>query len=53
MPTLGVYAALHGLRVLLIDLDPQTHLTFSFMTDDQWRKKYETTKTLKNYFDNL
>ena len=50
---LGAYAALQGRRVLLVDLDPQTHLTFSFMTDDQWRKKYEDTKTLKNYFDSL
>ncbi|MBQ6774089.1 MAG: ParA family protein [Synergistaceae bacterium] len=44
---LGAYAALRGLRVLLVDLDPQTHLTFSFMTHDQWHKKYEYTKTLK------
>ncbi|MBQ7734282.1 MAG: AAA family ATPase [Synergistaceae bacterium] len=50
---LGAYAALHGLRVLLIDLDPQTHLTFSFMTQEQWRIKYEKKKTLKNYFDSL
>ena len=48
---LGAYAAVKGLRVLLIDLDPQTHLTFSFMTPEYWRRKYADEKTLKNYFE--
>ena len=48
---LGAYAAMKGYRVLLIDLDPQTHLTFSFMTPEYWAKKYADTKTLKNYFE--
>ena len=50
---LGAYAAMKGLRVLMIDLDPQTHLTFSFMTQDEWRTRYKDTKTLKNYFDSV
>jgi len=47
---LGAYAAMKGYRVLMIDLDPQTHLTFSFMTQDTWRTRYKDTRTLKNYF---
>jgi len=48
---LGAYAASQGKRVLMIDLDPQTQLTFSFMTPEYWRDKYKDSKTLKNYFD--
>lgn len=48
---LGAYAAMRGYRVLLIDLDPQTHLTFSFMTPKYWVKKYAADMTLKNYFE--
>ena len=48
---LGAYAAVKGLRVFLIDLDPQTHLTFSFMTPEHWHKKYANEKTLKNFFE--
>ena len=47
---LGAYAASRGRRVLMIDLDPQTQLTFSFMTPDVWREKYADDKTLKDYF---
>lgn len=50
---LGAYAAMKGLRVLMIDLDPQTHLTFSFMAQEDWRRKYKDSKTLKNYFDSV
>ena len=48
---LGAYAAAEGRRVLLIDLDPQTQLTFSFMTPETWRDKYAGNKTFKNYFE--
>ncbi len=48
---LGAYAASVGRRVLMIDMDPQTHLTFSFMTPDEWRDKYAEKKTFKNYFE--
>ena len=48
---LGAYATSAGRRVLMIDLDPQTNLTFSFMTPDVWREKYAEKKTFKNYFD--
>ena len=48
---LGAYAASVGRRVLMIDMDPQTHLTFSFMTPEVWREKYAEKKTFKNYFE--
>ncbi len=49
---LGVQLARSGLRILLVDLDPQTSLTFSFIEQDEW-KKIERTKTIKNWFDAL
>ena len=48
---LGAYAAMRGYRVLLIDLDPQTQLTFSFVDVETWKAKYKEKKTLKRYFD--
>ena len=50
---LGAYAAVKGKRVLMVDLDPQTHLTFSFMTPEQWRASYADTMTLLNYFEHI
>ena len=47
---LGAYAASRGRRVLMIDMDPQTQLTFSFMTPDVWRERYADDRTLKDYF---
>lgn len=43
--------ASEGKKVLLIDLDPQGSLTFSFMHTDEWSKKYSNSKTIKNWFD--
>ncbi|MBR0035374.1 MAG: AAA family ATPase [Synergistaceae bacterium] len=50
---LGAYAAFAGRRVLMIDLDPQSHLAFRFMTPEEWRDKYADTKTLLSYFEPL
>lgn len=47
---LGAQLAKSGLRVLMVDLDPQTSLTFSFIAQDDW-KNFEKTKTIKNWFD--
>ena len=47
---LGAYAASRGLRVLLIDLDPQTNLTFSFVTYEQWHEYIADSATLLNFF---
>ncbi len=37
--------------VLLIDLDPQASLTFSFLTVDSWRQNYAGTTTIRNWYD--
>ena len=31
--------AQHGYNVLMIDLDPQASLTFSFLKPDEWKEK--------------
>lgn len=50
---LGAELAFRGKRVLMVDLDPQASLTFSFLKVDEWLKQYEKTKTIKNWFDAL
>lgn len=42
-----------GKRVLVIDLDPQTNLTFSYMKVEEWSKTYEKEKTIKYWFDSI
>lgn len=48
---LAAELAFRGKRVLTIDLDPQASLTFSLLKVDDWRKLYEKSKTIKNWFD--
>jgi chromosome partitioning protein len=48
---LAAELAYRGYNVLAIDLDPQASLTFSFVSVDDWRKKYEKNKTIKNWYD--
>jgi chromosome partitioning protein len=48
---LAAELAYRGKRILAIDLDPQASLTFSFFTVDEWRKNYEQSKTIKNWYD--
>jgi chromosome partitioning protein len=45
--------ALRGYNVLLIDVDPQTSLTFSFIKPDIWEKSFSKIKTLKKWFDQI
>ena len=45
--SLGVYKK----KVLLVDLDPQGSLTFSFIHVDEWANKYREERTIKNWFD--
>lgn len=45
--------AFRGYNVLLIDVDPQTSLTFSFIKPDIWQKSFPDSKTLKKWFDNI
>ncbi|KAA9166716.1 AAA family ATPase [Amycolatopsis acidicola] len=48
---LGAVAASRGLRVLLIDLDPQTNLTFSFFSIDDWHQSLKDNRTIRQWYD--
>lgn len=50
---LGAELAYRDAKVLLVDLDPQSSLTFSFIPPDTWRSKYSDSKTIKNWFDSI
>ncbi|WP_410610111.1 ParA family protein [Amycolatopsis sp. lyj-109] len=47
---LGAVAASRGLRVLLLDLDPQTNLTFSFFSIDDWHERLADSRTIKQWY---
>ncbi|WP_461206208.1 ParA family protein [Clostridium sp. DL1XJH146] len=38
-------------KVLAIDLDPQSNLTFSFLKIDTWQELYEPKQTIKTWFN--
>ena len=48
---LAAELAYRGSKVLLIDLDPQASLTFSFIDVDQWRNDYADEQTIKRWYD--
>lgn len=48
---LGAELAWRGHRVLLLDLDAQASLTFSFISADEWSRVYEKEGTIKAWFD--
>jgi chromosome partitioning protein len=48
---LGAELASRGYKVLLIDLDPQSSLTFSFVPPDEWKATLSPSGTIKNWFD--
>lgn len=48
---LGAELAWRGKRVLLIDLDAQASLTFSFIKPDEWKSDFEDKGTIKAWFD--
>lgn len=43
--------AFRGKKVLLLDMDAQASLTFSFVTPDYWDTHLKENKTIKNWFD--
>lgn len=47
---LAAELAFRGNRVLLIDVDPQASLTFSFVTPEHWQENLATDLTIKNWF---
>lgn len=50
---LGAELAWNNKRVLLLDLDAQASLTFSFIKPDVWEKKFSHSNTIKSWFDSL
>ena len=43
--------AYRGKKVLLLDMDAQASLTFSFVSPDYWKNNLEKSKTIKKWFD--
>ncbi|TYQ14842.1 UNVERIFIED_CONTAM: chromosome partitioning protein [Acetivibrio alkalicellulosi] len=43
--------AFRGKKVLLVDLDPQTNLTLSFIDLEKWQKLDKESKTIKHWYD--
>ncbi len=50
---LAAELAWRGKRVLLLDLDAQASLTFSFVRPDYWQDHLATDKTIKSWFDSF
>lgn len=50
---LAAELARRGRQVLLVDLDSQASLTFSFVKPDLWRTGLEPNKTIKSWFDSF
>lgn len=48
---LGAEVANRGHKVLLIDLDPQANLTFSFYSVDQWREELRKDSTIMRWYE--
>jgi len=48
---IGAALAFTGRRVLLIDLDPQTSLTFSFYRPEEWETQLAETRTIKRWYE--
>lgn len=42
-----------GRKVLVLDFDPQTSLTFSFIKADDWEKSFASKKTIKTWFESF
>src|SRR5688572_17202163 len=43
--------AFRGYNVLMIDMDPQASLTFSFVKPDYWEKVLAPNRTVKAWYD--
>lgn len=47
---LAAELACRGKKVLMIDLDPQASLTFSFIKPEEWKDAIAPERTIKNWF---
>lgn len=43
--------AWRGYNILLVDLDPQASLTFSFLSVDLWAQRYAKNRTIRSWYD--
>jgi chromosome partitioning protein len=50
---LGAALAHRGRKVLLVDLDPQASLTFSFHTTEYWQEHLADARTIKQWYDHV
>lgn len=50
---LAAELAWRGRKVLLIDMDPQASLTFSFVKPEYWDNSLAANKTIKSWFDSF
>jgi chromosome partitioning protein len=50
---LGAELAYRNWNILLLDLDPQASLTFSFLMPEIWSKNFEKDRTIKSWFDSF
>lgn len=50
---LGTELAFRGHRVLLLDLDPQASLTFSFIPPEYWQEHLAKESTIKRWYDSF
>lgn len=50
---LAAELAWRGHKILLIDLDPQASLTFSFVKPDYWKTKLAKDRTIKAWFESF
>ena len=48
---LAAELAWQGKSVLILDMDAQASLTFSFMTPDYWDNHIKESRTIKSWFD--
>lgn len=50
---LAAELAWRGKRVLVVDMDAQASLTFSFISPSEWASNFEASGTIKSWFDDF